>query len=344
MLFNTTNQSNGYGDAYYGYEDPSPRYPSFQNGIEEALQLLVIQSANNNFNNSSIASQPLNSGDLPSKPLSNPRGSIPTLFRCANQERREEALQHEDDVESLNHEEVHECLEELEEENEDQEVEDIDQEVEDKDKEPKGMEIVHSTSSKATPHKLPSELHFEWVNPSDMNFFGPQHYGLLETDGQLKVLCGVLDKKEMDSLELDESRFITCGKSEFKAYGGHLHMLHNNRAKVGTLSLRKHLGPWQFQEKLVGSQNSGWTNQVWDPGKSYKSQHFWGFITCLGILANLIYMIWNPIKNTKSKHWWGFIASIEALRSLVHATWDTRNQCKNKNWWRFQEEFKHKPP
>ncbi|MED6199907.1 hypothetical protein PIB30_080198 [Stylosanthes scabra] len=137
-----------------------------------------------------------------------------------------------EDVKSLYHEEVHEFLEDVEEENEDQEVEDVDQEVEDKDKEPKEMEIVHSVSSEATPPKLPSELHFEWVNPSDMNFLSPPHYGLLETDDQLKALCGVLDKKEMDSLELDESRFITCGKSEFKAYGGHLHKLHNNRAKV----------------------------------------------------------------------------------------------------------------
>ncbi|MED6199119.1 hypothetical protein PIB30_072952, partial [Stylosanthes scabra] len=101
-------QSNGYGDAYYGYDDPSPRYPPSQNVIEEAFQLLcqerkellkaqkridnqvttsqlsiiclMIQSANSNFNNSSIASQPLNSKDFPSQPLSNPRGSIPTLF------------------------------------------------------------------------------------------------------------------------------------------------------------------------------------------------------------------------------------------------------------------------
>ncbi|MED6174942.1 hypothetical protein PIB30_073720, partial [Stylosanthes scabra] len=131
-----------------------------------------------NFNNSSITSQPLNSGDLLSQPLSNPRGSIPTLFRCANQEMREDALLYEEDVESLNHEEVHECLEEVEEENEDQEAEDVDQEVEDKDKEPKGMEIVHSASSEATPPTLPFELHFEWVNPSDMNFFGPRMVNL----------------------------------------------------------------------------------------------------------------------------------------------------------------------
>ncbi|MED6125344.1 hypothetical protein PIB30_067677 [Stylosanthes scabra] len=257
-------QSNEYGDVYYGYKDPSPRYPPSQNGIKEALQLLcqerkelwkaqkridnqvttlqlsiirlMIQSTNSNFNNSSIASQSLNFGGLPSQPLSNPRGSIPTLFRCANQEGKEDALLHDEDVESFNHEKVHECLEEVEEKNEDQEVED-------KDKMSNGMEIVHSASSEATPPKLPSKLHFEWINYSDMNFLGPQHYGLLETDSQLKALGGVLDKKEMDSLELDESRFITCGKPEFKVYSGHLHKLHKNRAKVGALSLRKHLGP-----------------------------------------------------------------------------------------------------
>ncbi|MED6162334.1 hypothetical protein PIB30_069373 [Stylosanthes scabra] len=258
-------QSNGYGDAYYGYEDPSPPYPPSQNEVEE--------------------------------------------------------------------------------ENEDQEAEDVDQEVEDKDKEPKGMEIVHSASSKATPPKLPSKLQFEWVNPSNMmNFFGPKHYGLLETDGQLEALCGVLDKKEMDSLELDESRFITCGESEFKAYSGHLHKLHNNKAKVRSLSMKKHLGPWKFQDKLVNSQNNRWTNQFWDPRKSHKNQHFWGLVTYFGILASLLYMTWNPIKHTKFKHWWEFIASIGALRSLVHATWDPRDHCNNKDCWKFQDKFKHKPP
>ncbi|MED6210128.1 hypothetical protein PIB30_061251 [Stylosanthes scabra] len=257
----------------------------------------------------SITSQPLNSGDLPSQALSIPRRSIPSLFLCANQEGREDAPLNEGDVENLNHEEVRECLEEVE---------------ENKDKEQKGMEIVHSALSKATPSKLPSELQFEWVNFSNLNFIG-----------QLKALCGVLDKKKEDSAELG---------SEFKAYSGYLHKLHNNRTNVGALSSKKHLGPWKFHEKLVDSQKNGWTNQVWDPGKSYKSQHFWRFITYLGVLANLIYMTWNLIENTMSKHWWRFIASIEALRSLVHAVWDTRDQCNNKNWWRFQEEFKHKPP
>ncbi|MED6214899.1 hypothetical protein PIB30_107857 [Stylosanthes scabra] len=157
---------------------------------------------------------------------------------------------HEEDVENLNHKEVHECLEEVEEEN-------VDQEVADEDKESKGMEILQSASSEATPPKSLSKLHFKWVNLSDMNLLGPQHYGLLETDGQLRALCGVSDKKEMDPLALDESRFITCRKSEFKAYSGHLHKLHNNRAKIGIDSLRKHLRPWKFQKKLVDSYSNG---------------------------------------------------------------------------------------
>ncbi|MED6138574.1 hypothetical protein PIB30_075548 [Stylosanthes scabra] len=231
-------QSNGYGDAYYGYEDPPPPYLPSQIGIEEAIPLLclerkdllgnqrqinaqvttlqlsvirlMIEFVNGKFNNSSITSQPLHSGDLPSQSLSNKWRSIPTLSLC-----KERALLNEKDVESLDHKEVHECVEEVEEENEDQEAEDINQEVKDKDKEPKGMEIVHSASSEATPPK-----------------------------------------------------FITCGKSYFKAYSGHLHKLHNNRAKVRALSMRKHLGPYQFQEKLVNSQNNWWANRVWDPEKA----------------------------------------------------------------------------
>ncbi|MED6171647.1 hypothetical protein PIB30_042602 [Stylosanthes scabra] len=200
-----------------------------------------------------------------------------------NQEEREDVLLHEEDVVNLNHKEVHECLEEVEEEN-------VDQEVEDEDKESKGMEILQSASSEATLLESPSKLHFEWVNLSDMNLLGPQHYDLLETNGQLRALCGVSDKKEMSSLRLEESRFMTCRKSKLKACSGHLHKLHQKRAKVGAVSLRKHLGPWQFQEKLVDSHSNGWTNQIWNPGKSYKNEHFWGVITCIGAFRDLLNM------------------------------------------------------
>ncbi|MED6139811.1 hypothetical protein PIB30_087487, partial [Stylosanthes scabra] len=34
-------QSNGFGDAYYGYEDPSPPYPPSQNEIDELFEALA---------------------------------------------------------------------------------------------------------------------------------------------------------------------------------------------------------------------------------------------------------------------------------------------------------------
>ncbi|MED6137834.1 hypothetical protein PIB30_068782, partial [Stylosanthes scabra] len=129
------------------------------------LATLVIE----HLNNSSNISQPSNSENLPSQPLSNSWRSMGTLFLYTNQEGREDALLNEEDVESL-----HECLEEVEEENEAQVAEDVDQEVEDNDKEPKGMEVVHFASSEATPSKLPSELQFVWVDLPNLNLFGLQ--------------------------------------------------------------------------------------------------------------------------------------------------------------------------
>ncbi|MED6128234.1 hypothetical protein PIB30_095656 [Stylosanthes scabra] len=202
-------QSNGFGATYYGYEDPPPPCPPSQGNFKNIFHVLLQEKK---------------------EFWKNPKATRgPTSHRNRTQ--------------------VHECLEEVEEEN-------VDQEVADEDKELKGTEILQSASSEATPPESPSKLHFEWVSLSDMNLLGPQHYGLLETDAQLRVLCGVLDKREMDSLGMDESRFITCGELEFKAYNGHLHKLHNNRAKVGASNLKKHLGPWQSQEKLVDSQRN----------------------------------------------------------------------------------------
>ncbi|MED6176740.1 hypothetical protein PIB30_091092 [Stylosanthes scabra] len=243
-------QSNGFGDAYYGYEDPPPPYPPSQDNFEGIFQVLLQERKEFWETQRRLEAQLATVTELVTHLVtlsvaSNSNTSHPSNFG---------------DVENLNHKEVHECLEEVEEEN-------VDQEVADEHKESKEMEILQSASSEATPPESPSKLHFEWVNLSDMILLGPQHYGLLETDAQLRVLCGVLDKKEMDSLGMDESRFITCGESEFKAYNGHLHKLHNNRAKVGASNLKKHLGPWQSQEKLVDSQRNEWTNQVWDPGK-----------------------------------------------------------------------------
>ncbi|MED6125232.1 hypothetical protein PIB30_066684 [Stylosanthes scabra] len=206
-------QSNGFGDVYYGYEDPPPPYPPSQSNFTNIFQVLLQERKEFWETQRRLEAQLVTVTELVTCLVTLSIASNSNTFHPSNF----------GDVENLNHKEVHECLEEVEEEN-------VDQEVADEDKESKGTEILQSASS--------------------------------ETDGQLRALCGVLDKKKMDSLGLDKSRFITCGESEFKAYNEHLHKLHNNKAKVGAPNLKKHLGPWQSQEKLVDSQRNGWTNQV----------------------------------------------------------------------------------
>ncbi|MED6122353.1 hypothetical protein PIB30_039025 [Stylosanthes scabra] len=181
---------------------------------------------------------------LPSQPLSNQWRSIPTLFRCANQKEREDALLHEENVESLKQEGMHGCLEEVEEENKYQEAENVDQEVEDKDKEQKGVEIVHFASSEATYPKLPSELHFKWL------------------------FVGVLDKKKMDSMELIELKFKGCNAL--------FHKLHNNKAKIGWANRVWDPGkssmdhPWEVTH-CMGALRS------LNPLGHTNFKHWWGF-------------------------------------------------------------------
>ncbi|MED6137871.1 hypothetical protein PIB30_069062 [Stylosanthes scabra] len=194
-------QSNGFDYAYYGYEGPSPPYPPSQDGMDKLFEALVqerneIREVQGKMEIqldlliklSTLVIEHLNNSSNISQPSMESMGT-----HC-----------------------LHECLEEVEEENEPQVAEDVDQKVEDNSKEPKGMEIVHSILSEVNPSKLPSELQFEWVNLPTLNFIDPQHYALLEMDDQLGALDGVLNKKENESLELNSSKLITCGESEFK--------------------------------------------------------------------------------------------------------------------------------
>ncbi|MED6179367.1 hypothetical protein PIB30_000484 [Stylosanthes scabra] len=135
---------------------------------------------------------------------------------------------------------MHECLEEVEEENEYQEAEDIDQEVEDKDKGQKGIEIVHFTSSEATPPKLPSELHFE-----------------------------VLDKKKMDSMELRESKFKECN--------GLLRKLHNNKAKIGWANRVWDLGKGFMDHHFWEVTHCMGALRSLNPPGHTNFKHWWGF-------------------------------------------------------------------
>ncbi|MED6175599.1 hypothetical protein PIB30_079908 [Stylosanthes scabra] len=203
-------QSYGFCDAYYGYEDPSPPYPPSQKGIEEVIQLLCQERKEIREIQEQIANQtaPLNhcqiQGDafLLSSDAKEERthflnhgpinGEAFLLYTSTKKERRTHGFLNHCQINGeafrlCSQEGMHECLEEVEEENNYQEAKDVDQEVEHKDRELKGIESVHFASSEATPPMLPSELHFKWVNPYDMNCLGPLRYGLIgqKEDGLL---------------------------------------------------------------------------------------------------------------------------------------------------------------
>ncbi|MED6128131.1 hypothetical protein PIB30_094708, partial [Stylosanthes scabra] len=172
-------QSIGFGDTYYGYEDPPPPYLPSQGNIEDILQVLIQERKEIWEAQKRIEAQLATLTELVTHLntlfiASNSNTSQPS--NSGNQEEREDVQLPKKDVENLNHKELHECLEEVEEEN-------VDQKVADEDKESKGMEILQSASSEATPLESPSKLHFEWVNLSDMDLLGPQHYEFLEVRG-----------------------------------------------------------------------------------------------------------------------------------------------------------------
>ena len=62
----------------------------------------------------------------------------------------------------------------------------------------KGVELA--ISLKIPPPKLPSSFTtFKWVKFISLSFLIPLEYGLLETDGQLRALCGIKSKRKMTS-------------------------------------------------------------------------------------------------------------------------------------------------
>ncbi|MED6147460.1 hypothetical protein PIB30_044216 [Stylosanthes scabra] len=165
-----------------------------------------------------------NGYDFSCQPLSNPRRCIGTLFLCTDQEGREDALLHEKDVESLNHEEVHDSG-------------DFPSQPLSNPRRCIGT-LFLCTNQEGREDALLHEEDVENLNHEEV------HECLEEVEEENEDQeAEDVDQEGMDSSVFDESRFITCGKSEFKAYSGYLPKLHNNKSKVRALSMKKHLGP-----------------------------------------------------------------------------------------------------
>jgi len=74
-----------------------------------------------------------------------------------------------------------------------------------------------------------------WVNFISLIFLIPLEYSLLETDGQLRALCGFKSNIEMVSGWKHQSRFIMVKSSKFKFNGWRVAKLNGFRRMFGCL-------------------------------------------------------------------------------------------------------------
>jgi len=111
-------------------------------------------------------------------------------------------------------EEVIECEEPSQEVN----MKDVCQEVEVVEEEHKGVDLAYSKCGEVSLPKSPSSFTpFKWVKFLSLSFLIPLEYGLLETDGQLRALCGMERKKGLVSGRHHVSQFIMVGNSKFRS-------------------------------------------------------------------------------------------------------------------------------
>ena len=80
-----------------------------------------------------------------------------------------------------------------------------------------GVERALSRSLGTPPPRLSSNPSLEWVKLITLSFIIPLEYGILETDGQLRALCGIKHKRRMFSGWRCRSRLIMVGSSKLKS-------------------------------------------------------------------------------------------------------------------------------
>ena len=164
----------------------------------------------------------------------------------------------------------HTLVEDLEE----VEIEEAYKEVEVVREEHKGVELAISLEI-PPPKLLSSFTTFKWVKFISLSFLIPLEYGLLETDGQLRALCGIKSKRKMVSGKNCPARFIMVRSFKFKHKGWCRAQLNGSGKLFGRFSENsKAESPgWNHDNQL----EDGCRNKIWDPGGHWKSKHWWQF-------------------------------------------------------------------
>ncbi|XP_052110702.1 uncharacterized protein LOC107464513 [Arachis duranensis] len=188
---------------------------------------------------------------------------------------------------------------------EDIEIKEACKEVEEFKEEHKGVELARPPS--------PSNTTFKWVKFLSLILTFPLEYGLLETDGQLRALCGIKSKRKRVSGKRCQARFNMVACSKLKGKDWCRAHLNGSRRLFRCLC--------EDSDCLPPGGNNGdpqedrCKSKVWDPGIHCHNQHSWGLVTCFNLLEGVRRLVWDP-----DSHW------------------------NYKHWWRFLDQYKHKPP
>jgi len=135
-----------------------------------------------------------------------------------------------------------------------------------------GVEHALSRSLGTPPPNSSSNPPLEWVKLLTLSFIIPLEYGLLETDGQLRALCGIKRKRRIFSGWRSKSRLIMVGSSKLKSMDWCNAQVNGSRRVVWCChenSAFSSLGQSQGNQLEDGCED-----KIWDPGLSYDSQ-FW---------------------------------------------------------------------
>ena len=176
-----------------------------------------------------------------------------------------------------------------------------------------GIEYALSRPLESPLPRLPSTPSFEWVNFISISFIIPLEYGLLETDGQLRMLCGMKRKRKMFRGWRCKSRLIMVDASNMRYKGWSSAQIDGSRRIVGHYIENSPYSPPGWTNNDDQPQD-GCENKVWDPGLQEEDQ------------------LWEPQ------------ACEELHQDLAQSMKNLGAQWRTKHWWEFQDEYKHKPP
>ncbi|QHN76627.1 uncharacterized protein DS421_19g645540 [Arachis hypogaea] len=184
------------------------------------------------------------------------------------------------------------------------------EEVEINKEEHKGVKLA-STLKIPLPQPPPSILSFKWVNSLYSSFIIPLEYGLLETDGQLRHICGFKSKKKMASGWKHYSRLIMVACSKLNCKVWCRARLFGSRRMFGHFIENPKVMPpkWNNDNQL----EDGCGNKIWDPG--IHEDQFWEPMVCEELHQGL-----KILKLTNGAYW------------------------RFKHWWMFKDNFKYKSP